>query len=122
MALWELYSGHIGVADDDYMELVSEDGGPPEEMPIEGLDDVLTELTPVAVVLDHPFDRPHRARLSGDDGITLRQVIDAVRQGFRTMYQSRGAYGEVFHPITDIVIETIILDDEKKTISLEVGT
>ena len=120
--MWDLYSGSIGVADDDYMELASEDGGPPEEVPIEGLDDVLTELTQVELILDHPFEHPHSARLSGDDGITLRQVIDAVRQGFRTMYQSRGAYGEVFHPITDVVIETIILDDEKKTITLEVGT
>lgn len=57
--------------------------------------------------------------------ITLRAVIDAIRAGFREMYEGakvgdipgmmnkdvNGAYGNAFHDIGDLVIEGIDLCD-----------
>jgi hypothetical protein len=80
--------------------------------------------------LDYPFEKPFTGTVTG--ALTLRRIIDAVRAGFRTMYQGttereipgmankdvRGAYGKAFHVIGDLVIEEIQLCDGK---TLEIG-
>lgn len=57
--------------------------------------------------------------------MTLRRIIDAIRAGFRKMYEGaevrdipgmmnkdvRGAYGNAFHVIGDLVVESIELCD-----------
>jgi hypothetical protein len=107
MTAWELYDqGPIEVAGSGYTNI--------HDAPLEGLDEVVVEMPHVDLTLDYPFDNPYEAVVEGGpDGVTLRQIIDAVRRGFGEMYASTtetatalpgnpevaGKYGVAFHPI-----------------------
>ena len=116
---------------------MSDDGGPGEEVEIEGLDELVTDIPVLELTLDYPFDRPYTKRIVGDGGVTLRQVIDAIRTGFRTMYRGaahspiaalpgnervEGDYGEAFHAIGDLVIECIVLHEEERRLEIFIGS
>jgi hypothetical protein len=124
-----VFQGCIGVAATDYT--VAGDHG--EDVQLEGLDVVVTRLPELAFTLDYPFELPFEGRVAAPSGITLRHVIDAIRLGFRTMYEGashqpipkllnqivEGSFGRAYHPIGDLVIERIdVLDDEGR---LDIG-
>jgi len=139
MAAWEIYyDGSIEVASDDYLERrVNEEGDDVEGLPIEGLDAVIIEMPYVDFTLEYPFTRPYDGVVDGGpDGITLRQIIDAVRRGSREMYRAaahqpiarlmnprvEGRYGTAFHAIDDLVIEGIVLHEEEGRVELLIGS
>jgi hypothetical protein len=138
MPTLELYAdGWIEVDSDEYVAQVhDEDADDTVPTPIEGLDDPLVERDAVELVLDYPFEHPYRARLTSDNGITLRQIIDAVRSGFREMYRGAthtpiegllnehvaGSYGQAFHGIHDLVIEGILLHEEEGRLEILIGS
>ncbi len=89
-----IYVGGIAVAGGDYTNSPGTDPGG-DAVPIDGLDALVTRRHRLDFVLDYPFERPYEGHVIGDAGITLRQIIDAVRAGYRTMY--RGAPRRVLH-------------------------
>jgi hypothetical protein len=86
---------------------------------IPNLDRVISKAPKLDFTLDYPFEKPFKGSVSSP--LTLRRIIDAVRAGFRHMYEGTtqrdiphmvnkdvsGAYGKAFHAITDLVIENI---------------
>lgn len=90
---------------------------------IPDLDRVISTAPRIEFTLDYPFEKPFTGSITGD--ITLRRIIDAVRSGFRHMYEGttqrdipnmynkdvNGPYGRAFHVIGDLVIERIDLCD-----------
>jgi hypothetical protein len=127
-----VYEGSIQVARSDYLHPVAR-GQDFVDEPIDGLDRVLSKSTRVRFTLDYPFERPFAGVVTGD--ISLRRTIDAIRAGFRTMYEGTtqrdipgmhnkdvsGPYGRAFHVIDDLVIEGIDLcaDD---TFAITIGS
>lgn len=115
-----VYEGSIAVNASDYVHPV-ERGDDLVDEPIEGLDRIVSRSTRIDFVLDYPFEKPFRGVVTGE--ITLRRTIDAIRAGFRTMYEGTtqrdipgmlnkdvtGPYGRAFHGIDDLVIEKVDL-------------
>ena len=115
-----LYSGSIAVDASDYLHPVAR-GDDYIDQPIEELDRVVSPAARVHFTLDYPFERPFEGVVTGE--ITLRRIIDAIRAGFRKMYEGAierdipgmlnknvaGSYGNSFHAIGDLVIEDIEL-------------
>jgi len=115
-----VYAGSIAVNSSDYVHSVAR-GDDVVAQPIEGLDRIVSTSTRVEFVLEYPFEKPFRGAVTGE--ITLRRTIDAIRAGFRTMYEGTtqrdipgmhnkkvtGPYGRAFHVIDDLVIEKIDL-------------
>lgn len=124
-----VYSGSIDVAATGYQHHV-ERGDDYVEEEIGDLDRVITKATRVQFTLDYPFEKKFTGVVT--DRVTLRKIIDAVRAGFRKMYEGSterdipgmmnkdvsGAYGKSFHAIGDLVIEGIDLCDDA---SLEIS-
>jgi hypothetical protein len=127
-----LLDGSVAVAATDYVHSVKRDGRYVKEA-IPGLDRVVSQAPELGFTLDYPFEKPFAGKVTGP--LTLRRIIDAVRAGFRTMYQGtteseipglynkdvRGAYGRAFHIIGDLFIEQIQLCDGK-TLEIEIGS
>jgi hypothetical protein len=127
-----VYEGSIQVKGNAYLHSVTR-GDDHVDEPIEGLDRVVTKSSRVHFTLVYPFERPFVGALTGE--ITLRRLIDAVRAGFRKMYEGTtqsdipgmyntdvtGPYGRAFHAIDDLVIEGIDLcaDD---SLSITIGS
>jgi hypothetical protein len=115
-----VYEGSIVVNGIDHVHSVAR-GDDFVDVPIDGLDRILTKSTRVEFTLDYPFERPFAGVVTGE--ITLRRTIDAVRAGFRNMYEGTtqrdipgmhnkdvtGPYGRAFHVVDDLVIEGIYL-------------
>ena len=85
---------------------------------------VVTKRKELSFQLDYPFQKPLKMKvIKGVKGITMHQIVRAVRRGFRTMYKGskskkiggllnrhvEGKYGHAFHVIGDLVIERIVL-------------
>jgi hypothetical protein len=127
-----VYEGSIEVASSDYLHPVAR-GEDFVDEPIDGLDRVISKAPRVRFTLDYPFERPFAGVVANE--ITLRRTIDAIRAGFRQMYEGStqrdipgmankdvtGPYGRAFHVIDDLVIERIELcaDD---TLSIFIGS
>lgn len=117
-----IYRGSITVDATDYVHRVKQ-GGNSVKQPIDGLDRAVSSSPRVRFWLDYPFEKPYAGTVEGK--VTLRAVIDAIRAGFRKMYEGTtvrdipkmanknvtGAYGKAFHVIGDLVIESIDLCD-----------
>ena len=130
-----LYEGSIPVAGNAYhhTELVGDDY---EETDIPGLDTVVSRAPSLTFTLDYPFDEPFEGRVVGVEGITLRHIIDAIRDGYRQMYEGTsmenipniankkvtGSYGTAMHVIDDLVIESIELDGSKNNLTIFIGS
>ena len=124
-----LYEGSIPVVGTDYIHQISRGGDVVEET-IDGLDRVVSKAETVRFTLDYPFEKPLAGTVTGK--ISVRRIIDAIRAGFRTMFEGttqkdipgmmnkevRGPYGKSFHVIGDLVIESIHLCNDD---SLEIG-
>jgi hypothetical protein len=139
MAKRTVYEGGIAVAGSDYTH-PAENGNDEQdeyvEVPIEGLDEPVTGKTRLAFTLDYPFDQPFEGAVHGEGGVTLRQIIDAIRGGYRKMYEGArhqpipnlanqlvdGDYGRAYHAIGDLVIEAIELDEGEGTLDVFVGS
>jgi hypothetical protein len=118
-----IFEGSITVNSSDYQHSVAR-GEDFVDEPISGLDRVLSKSAQVRFTLDYPFERPFAGVVTGD--ITLRRTIDAIRAGFRQMYQGTtqrdipgtynkdvmGPYGRAFHVIDDLVIARILLCED----------
>ncbi|HUQ04534.1 MAG TPA: hypothetical protein VM261_18665 [Kofleriaceae bacterium] len=140
MAKRTIYDGQIAVADADYTHASEDDEGELVEAEIENLDAPVTSRAVVGFRLDYPFEKPFdgevRGSGGGGGGVSLRQIIDAIRAAYRAMYVGtvaepmekldnmhvRGPYGEAHHVIEDLVIETIALDDEAGTLEIFIGS
>jgi hypothetical protein len=90
-----LYTGgSIAIAAEGYLHSPYGDGdgdeNETEDVPIPGLDRVITNATMLTFTLDYPFPQPYAGRVFGKGGITLRHVIDAIRKGFGAMYAGAG--------------------------------
>jgi hypothetical protein len=119
-----VYEGSIPVAASDYVHSVAR-GDDFVDKPIDGLDRIVSKSARVQFTLDYPFEKPFAGVVTRD--ITLRRTIDAIRAGFRTMYEGTtqreipgmdnkdvtGPYGRSFHAIEDLVIERIDLCDDE---------
>jgi hypothetical protein len=130
-----LYEGSITVAATDYTHTVAREDEY-AEAEIEALDERLTRVSRLTFTLDYPFDRPYACELITDAGASLRQIIDAVRRGFRVMYRGashqavpnlanvmvEGEFGRAMHAIEDLVIERIELDEETATLEIGIGS
>lgn len=117
-----LYEGSISVDASDYLHPVPR-GDEYVDVTIEGLDRAISAATRVSFTLDYPFEKPFGGVVTGK--LTLRRVIDAIRAGFRKMYEGAavrdipgmmnkdvtGPYGNAFHVISDLVVERIELCD-----------
>ncbi len=115
-----IYSGSINIDAHDYVQSVVHGDADVAE-PIPDLDRVVSTAPSVDFTLDYPFEKPFRGSVTGQ--LTLRRIIDAVRGGFRHMYEGAtvrdipkmynkdvtGPYGRAFHVIGDLVIEQIDL-------------
>jgi hypothetical protein len=115
-----IYNGSIAVSSRDYLHSVAH-GKDFVDEPIDGLDKVVSKSTRVRFTLSYPFERSFNSEVKGE--ITLRRTIDAIRAGFRKMYEGTtqrdvpgmhnkdvtGPYGSAFHAIDDLVIETLEL-------------
>jgi hypothetical protein len=119
----EIYKGMIEVDARTYVHPALH-GDTDVNEPIPALDRVLSKAPRIELTLDYPFEKPFTTTVTGP--ITLRRVIDAVRAGFRHMYEGTtqrdipklenkdvtGPYGRAFHAIGDLVIESIDLCDD----------
>ena len=119
-----IYDGSIEVDATTYVQPVEHADAWTDE-PIPDLDRVVSSAPRIDFTLDYPFEKPFSTSMTGD--ITLRRIIDAVRAGFRHMYEGttqrdirnlenkdvRGPYGQAFHVIGDLVIEHIDLCDDR---------
>jgi hypothetical protein len=132
-----LYEGSITVSSTDYIHPVyDEAGGDYEEVAIEGLDELVTRRSEITFALDYPFEHTYEAKIVGDNGVTLRQIIDAIRHGFRVMYRGAahepiagminqrvyGDYGQAMHAIDDLVIEVLELDEATGVLDVGIGS
>jgi hypothetical protein len=130
------YEGEIPVAGTSYAQSIVNSAGDLEDVPIDGLDTPVTRKHRLDFTLDYPFDRPYEGHVIGDAGVTLRQVIDAIREGYRVMYRGaavsdlanlhnklvQGEYGQAVHVIGDLVIERIVVDEESGRIEIGIGS
>jgi len=117
-----LYDGSLSVDASDYVQPV-EHGDAWVDEAIPDLDRVVSTAPRIDFTLDYPFEKPFTGSITGN--VTLRRIIDAVRSGFRHMYEGTtereipkmdnkdvtGPYGRAFHVIGDLVIEHIDLCD-----------
>lgn len=127
-----IFEGSIDVSKTDYVHPV-ERGSDFVDVPIPNLDRVIAKAPQVEFTLDYPFEKPFTSTIKAP--LTLRRIIDAVRGGFRHMYEGTtqrdipnmenkdvsGPYGKSFHTIGDLVIESIQLCDGK-TLDLSIGS
>jgi hypothetical protein len=125
-----LYDGSIAVDAHDYVQ--SRRGADDVGEDIAGLDSIVSPAAQLRFHLDYPFEKPYVGTVTG--GITLRKVIDAVRAGFRKMYEGTsqrdipgvankevtGPYGRAFHGIGDLVITHIALCDADGTLEIDI--
>jgi hypothetical protein len=81
-----VYEGSISVEASDYTHPVEQDDDF-VEVEIADLDVLVTRKTHLRLTLDYPFERPYEGIIIGDGGVTLRQIIDGIRRGFRVMYR-----------------------------------
>ena len=133
MARRTVYEGSIAVAAADYVH-PSDDGD--DDVAIDGLDELVTRAPVLRFTLDYPFEQPYEGTVVGDAGVTLREIIDAVRAGFRRMYRGAveedipdldnkhvvGDYGQAYHVIDDLVIEQIDLDEDDARLEIAIGS
>ena len=124
----QLYEGSLPVDSDHYVDH--------DEVEVVGLDEVVTPLTMLQFTLDYPFEKPFTGEVRSDAGTTLRQIIDAVRAGYRAVYTGStsqdhpkldnkivdGDYGRGFHEIGDLVIESIGIDDDDGVLDIGIGS
>lgn len=117
-----IYEGSIEVDSSKYLHPVAHGDAEVDEA-IPDLDRVISTAPRIDFTLDYPFEKPFVSSVTGS--ITLRRIIDAVRAGFRHMYEGAvvrdipklynkdvtGPYGRAFHAIGDLVIERIDLCD-----------
>ncbi|MBZ0232409.1 MAG: hypothetical protein K8M05_08655 [Deltaproteobacteria bacterium] len=135
MAKRLIFDGQIAVADAEYIHGIEVEGDD-VETELDDLDERVTDRPALQLTLDYPFEKPFHGEVRGEDGVTLRQIIDAIRAAYRTMYEGavaepmadldnmrvRGPYGEALHVIDDLVIESIVLDDEGGRLQVFVGS
>jgi hypothetical protein len=130
--------GSIEVASSDYvMSVWDEEAEDSVEVQIARLDEVVTKRRRATFVLDYPFELTFEGEVvSVSDGITLRQIIDAIRNGYRTMYDAtteepianminklvKGKYGAAFHVMSDLVIESLELNEETGVLEIGIGS
>ncbi len=128
MAARQLYEGSLAVDGDDYVD--------DTELELPGLDDIVTPLSLLQFQLDYPFEKPFNGEVRSEAGTTLRQIIDAIRAGYRAVYSGStsqdhpnldnkivdGDYGRGFHEIGDLVIEGIAIDDDTGVLDVSIGS
>ena len=119
----EIFDGSLEVNGDGYED-------------VEDLDERVSTAPILRFTLDYPFEREYHGQVITDAGASLRQIIDAIRAGFRTMYRGtttedipnldnkrvRGDFGQAYHVIGDLVIEAISIDDETGTLDISIGS
>jgi hypothetical protein len=127
-----IYEGGVAVDARNYVQTV-ERGSDWVEEAVPRLDKVISKEPRIEFTLDYPFEKPFTGVVTGE--ITLRRIIDAVRAGFRHMYEGTsqrdipnmynkdvtGPYGRSFHVIGDLVIERIDLCDGGK-LDISIGS
>lgn len=130
--LQEIFTGCLGVADKGYTQ-PSEDHDDEEQI-IPGLDKPLEYTGSLSFQLKYPFEQPFEGTVKAK--ATLRNVIDAIRAGYRTMYRGttnkamkhlinrevQGKYGIAYHEMGDLVIEIIELDQETGELHIYIGS
>jgi len=86
------------------------------DAPLTGLDEVMTDEPELTFTLEYPFEKPYAGTIKTAKGATRRQIIDAIRTGFRTMYaattETGGTYGRAHQRLDHLFIDRIALDDD----------
>ncbi len=80
------------------------------DVPLTELDEVITDEPELKFTLLYPFDKPYAGTIQTGGGATRRQILDAIRAGFRTMYEG-GAYGRAHQEIDHMFIDRVELTD-----------
>ncbi len=79
--------------------------------PIEQLDEVVGAEVELQFSLEYPFEKSYAGTVRG--GATRRQVIEAVRDAFRTMYaattEKGGPYGRAHQQLDHLFVDRIEL-------------
>ncbi|MBL0218384.1 MAG: hypothetical protein IPQ07_31440 [Myxococcales bacterium] len=135
MAQRVIYEGSLTVSGTDFTQTVQR-GNDYVEAELEGLDERIAPNAHLTFTLDYPFSKPYKGTVVTDAGASLRQIIDAIRNGFRVMYRGAaheevpnlanekvdGDYGRAYHAIEDLVIERIDFDEETSELEIEIGS
>jgi hypothetical protein len=111
-----IYDGGIPVAGRGYKHYDDD----ANEVDIPGLDARVSDARVLRFTLEYPFKHRYEGKVAVDGGAALRQIIDAIREGYRAMY--RRARAEASHEMEDLVIETIELDDATGTLEITIGS
>jgi hypothetical protein len=90
------------------------------DAPLTGLDEVVTDETELTFTLLYPFEKPYAGTIH--TGATRRQILDAIRTGFRTMYAGTtadgGAYGRAHQELDHLFIDRVVLADGELAIDV----
>lgn len=80
---------------------------------IEALDEVISSEPELQFSLEYPFEKPYAGTVRAPSGATRRQVIEAIRDGFRTMYAATtakgGPYGRAHQQLDHLFVDRIEL-------------
>lgn len=98
--------------------------------------DVVVITKPVKFALNYPFENNYYGSIESRE-ITLRMLIDAIRNGFTEMYKGADIkpiaglinmdvrspkYGEAMHVIGDLVIEVLEYDEAYNSLRIGMGS
>jgi hypothetical protein len=133
-----ILDAQIEAAKASYVYLADDDEGRIVEVALENLDTPVTSRAVLTFQLRYPFEKPFDGAVHGDrdGGVTLRQIIDAIRAGFQSMYRDtsvepmeklynvnvRGPHGRAHHAIEHLAIGPIELDDETGHLEIVVSS
>jgi hypothetical protein len=94
------------------------------DAPLTGLDEVVTDEAELKFTLLYPFEKPYAGTIQTGGGASRRQILEAIRAGFRTMYAGTtnegGAYGRAHQELDHLFIDRVELDDG--VLAIEVST
>ncbi len=84
--------------------------------PLANIDEIVATEPALRFTLDYPFEKPYAGVISTAAGASLRQILDAIRAGFRAMYAATspegGPYGRAHQAFDHLFIDRIELVDD----------
>jgi hypothetical protein len=78
--------------------------------------------TNFTLTIDYPLTKPYVSTLNTEYGLTVQQVIDFIRDEYYNIYENPKKYGVWGHSLSDLYLEGITVDFDKKKISILVGS
>ena len=86
------------------------------DVPLTDLDEVISDEAELKFTLLYPFEKPYTGTIQSGGGATRRQILEAIRAGFRTMYAGTtaegGTYGRAHQQLDRLFIDRIALEGD----------